>query len=55
MLVREVQAEIFDYIQVFYSRARRHQHIDISSVDSKDRQVIKGLLDPFTIGVEFGE
>lgn len=35
----EARAEIFDYIEVFYNRARRHQHIGNISPEAYERQM----------------
>ena len=37
----EAKAEIFDYIEVFYNRARRHQHLGNISPEAYERQAAK--------------
>ena len=39
----EARAEIFDYIEVFYNRARRHQHVgNISPVAYEEQMALFG-------------
>jgi putative transposase len=35
----QARAEIFDYIEVFYNRARRHQHIGNISPEAYEKQM----------------
>ena len=37
----EAKAEIFDYIEVFYNRARRHRHLGNISPEAFERQQAK--------------
>jgi transposase InsO family protein len=37
----EARAEIFDYIGVFYNRARRHQHVGNISPEAYEEQMAK--------------
>jgi len=37
----EAKAEIFDYIEVFYNRARRHQHLGNISPTAYEAQMAK--------------
>lgn len=37
----EARGEIFDYIEVFYNRARRHQHLGNNSPTTYEEQMAK--------------